>query len=194
MIHTDACSPTHIESARIPFELPPLILHPFDDRSNPVEPGQSLRFNPLTRQYLEARYSEFRMLCLIGKDLNRWLGQCVDVASRDAELACMTEGDFIAVLLFAPPTSVLRKLRSWGIRNFQIIFSRAIGLNAVFPHPPSDRDLSEAFLRSFHRYADALYDSRLKAEDLAPGYEDKFAFEIYASAEYSSYLEKTWDA
>lgn len=133
------------------------------------------------------------MLCLIGKDLNRWVEQCVDMASVDPTLAGLSERDFIAALLFNPPASVQRKMHIWGVKNYQIIFSRAIGLNAAFPHPPSVFDMSESFLRRFHAYADALYDARCKAEEAAAGQGIKFAFEVFASGEYASYLEKSWE-
>jgi hypothetical protein len=181
-----------MESACTTSELPPLILSPFSHRPDPVEQSEFPCLDPRTKQYLEARYHEFRMLCLIGKDLNRWLGQCVEVASGDPELAGLSECNFIAALLVAPPTSLLQKMHSWGVKNFQVIFSRAIGLNTVFPHPPLPADVSESFLRDFHKYADALYDARLKPEGDAPIQEHTFTFEIYASGEYSSYLEKIW--
>jgi len=79
------------------------------------------------------------MLCLIGMDLNRWLEQCVETASANPAMGGLPEGAFIAALLFAPPTPVQQKLHMWGVWNYQIIFSRAIGLNAVFPHPPHVR-------------------------------------------------------
>lgn len=182
-----------MESARIPCELPPLILSPFDQRPNAGNGPQLLRYETPTQRHLESRYNEFRMLCLIGKDLNRWLGQCVEVASADPQLVSLSECDFIAILLFAPPVPVLQKMRNWGVKNFQIIFSRAIGLNAVFPHPPAASEVSESFLHGFHKYADALYDARLKAQDPAATEENTFTFEIYASGEYSSYLEKIWE-
>ena len=182
-----------MESARITCELPPLILSPFDQRPNAGNGPQLLRYETPERRYLDSRYNEFRMLCLIGKDLNRWLGQCVEVASADPALVSLSECDFIAILLFAPPVSVLQKMRDWGVKNFQIIFSRAIGLNAVFPHPPPANEVSESFLHGFHKYADALYDARLKAQDPVATEENTFTFEIYASGEYSSYLEKIWE-
>jgi hypothetical protein len=181
-----------MEPSRVCRELPPLILYPFDHRPDPKYRPQPNDYESLRDSGLEARYDEFRMLCLIGKDLNRWLEQCVEVASRDAELACLSEGDFIAALLFAPPASVLQKMRIWGVRQYQTIFSRAIGLNSVFPHPPSASDVSESFLRGFQRYADALYDARAKAQGAAAAQEITFAFEIYASGEYSSHLESIW--
>ena len=133
------------------------------------------------------------MLCLIGKDLNRWLGQCVELVSRNPELKGLSECDFIAILLFYPPTPVLQKLRAWGVKNYQVIFSRAIGLNVVFPHPPSFNHVSESFLRGLNGYADALYDVRLRAEEPSISDEDKFTFEIYASGEYAAFLEKSWE-
>jgi hypothetical protein len=36
---------------------------------------------------LRGRYTEFRMLSLAGKDVMRWIAQCVDFAGRDAVLA-----------------------------------------------------------------------------------------------------------
>ena len=89
---------------------------------------------------MDARYNELAMLCLIGMDLNRWLEQCVETASANPTMGGgIPEGAFIAALLFAPPTPVQQKLHMWGVWNYQIIFSRAIGLNAVFPHPPHVR-------------------------------------------------------
>jgi hypothetical protein len=194
VIHNETDPQAIMESTGILRELPPLILYPFDQRPDPDERSQSQYYDPLTKRYLEIRYSEFRMLCLIGKDLNRWLEQCVEVAAVDPELAGLRESSFVEVLLFAPPTPVLQKMRIWGIKNFQLIFSRAIGLNAVFPHPPSASDVSESFLRDFHKYADALYDARLKVEETAATQnENTFTFEIYASGEYSSYLQKAWE-
>lgn len=181
-----------MESDRILRELPPLILHPFGPRAEADARYEVSCDEPL-KQDLQARYDEFRMLCLIGKDLNRWLAQCVELANGDPELGGLSEANFIAVLLFAPPLPALQKMSSFGIKNFQIIFSRALGLNAVFPHPPSAADVSEAFLRGFNKYADALYDVRLKSENAAVALENIFTFQIYAAGEYSSFLEKTWE-
>jgi hypothetical protein len=173
-------------------ELPPLILYPFDHRPDSDEQTQVPVYDPLTKVYLETRYNEFRILCLIGKDLNRWLGQCVELGSRDPELKGLSECDFIAVLLFYPPLPVLQKLRSWGAKNYQMIFSRAIGLNAVFPHPPSFNDVSADFLRDLGRYADALYDARLRVGQPAANHEDRFTFEILVSGEHFSFPDSSW--
>ena len=145
------------------------------------------------KRYLETQYNEFRMLCLIGKDLNRWLGQCVETVSSDPEFAGLSECSFIAALISAPPVALMQKMRNWGVINFQRIFSRAIGLNAVFPHPPQADEVPEPFLLCFHKYADALYDVRLKSGDTATTQAGTFIFDVYASGEYSSYLEMVWE-
>lgn len=182
------------ECTGVPYELPPLILYPFDHRPDPNQGAQSNGFSdPATQPYLDARYNELRSLCLIGKDLNRWLEQCVEVASVDPALAGLSECDFIAALLFAPPKTVVEKMRIWGVRNFQLICSRAIGLNAVFPHPPSASDVSEPFLRRFHKYADSLYDERSKSDTPVATRENRFTFAVYSSGEYATYLEKIWE-
>lgn len=178
-----------MDPARSYRELPPLILHPFDRRWDANGRLQVVYGKRLRESRLQARYDEFCMLCLLGKDLDRWLAQCLEVASGNSELAGLSECNFIAVLLFAPPVPLLQKMHAWGIKNFQLLFSRAIGLNAVFPDPPSANDVSNAFLRNFHRYADALYDVRLKSEDATVVLEDIFTFEVYASSEYLSHLE-----
>ena len=36
----------------------------------------------LTRKLLAGRYSEIRMLYLLGKDAFRWIGQCMEIAER----------------------------------------------------------------------------------------------------------------
>jgi hypothetical protein len=181
-----------VQSARITRELPPLILYPFNHSPEPEERCRIANSNPRTRRYLETRYNEFRMLCLIGKDLNRWLELCLEATSGDPELATVSESDFIAALLFTPPVPVLQKIRSWGVKNYQLIFSRSIGLNAVFQHPPAACDLSKSFLLGFHRYADALSDTRLKVEQPTAYRDNTFTFDIYGAGEYSSYLEKSW--
>jgi hypothetical protein len=181
-----------MDPARSYRELPPLILHPFDHRRDANGRLQVMRDQPLGENYLQTRYDELCMLCLIGMDLDRWLAQCFEVASGDSELAGLSECNFITVLLFAPPVPFLQKMHAWGIKNFQLLFSRAIGLNAVFQNPPSINDISDAFLRNFHKYADALYDVRLKSGNATVVLEDIFTFEVYASSEYLLHLETSW--
>src|SRR6266702_3960458 len=75
------------------WELPPLILHPFSDQSGPKKLVQSSRASlilngllpkdestedELTRNLMEGRVCEIRMLFFVGKDLLRWIAQCLD--------------------------------------------------------------------------------------------------------------------
>src|SRR5438128_420196 len=80
-------------------KLPPLILHPFSDPSGPnrivassraslmmqglLPSGQSTR-DDLDRTLLDGRYSEMRMLFYVGRDVNRWIEQCMDCVQRHA--------------------------------------------------------------------------------------------------------------
>ena len=78
--------------------LPPLILHPFADAGGPGKLVESSRANlklqgllpqgeatreDLDRALLDGRYSELRMLYYVGKDLARWIEQCLEFAERN---------------------------------------------------------------------------------------------------------------
>jgi hypothetical protein len=80
------------------FTLPPLILHPFADAAGPSKLVASSRASlklqgllpagestqeDLDRALLEGRYSELRMLFYVGKDLARWIEQCVELVERN---------------------------------------------------------------------------------------------------------------
>lgn len=170
-----------MEASTILRELPPIILHPFDGCPALISRPRTVHAEQRAKEHLQSRYDEFCMLCRIGNDLNRRLAQCDEVADGDPELSGMSERDFIAVLLFAPPIPVLKQMRRWGIENPQLLFSRAIGLNTVFTNPPPASDLSESFLREADRLADWLFDRRLNSEAPTATVEDRFTFEIYAS-------------
>src|ERR1700686_1448402 len=78
--------------------LPPLILHPFADAAGPgklvessraslklqglLPSGESSR-DDLDKALLDGRYSELRMLYYVGKDLARWIDQCIEFADRN---------------------------------------------------------------------------------------------------------------
>src|SRR5262249_46331004 len=70
------------------LELPPLILHPFNERTPPsalletskaalmlsgLIPNDGREADDLRRRLLAGRYSEFRMLFFLGKDVLRWV-------------------------------------------------------------------------------------------------------------------------
>ncbi len=128
--------------------LPPLILHPFADAGGPGKLVESSRANlklqgllpqgeatreDLDKALLDGRYSELRMLYYVGKDLARWIEQCLEFAERnqDALPRGICFQSFAGLLIQDPPTGVQAKLRKWGVADYKSIFSRALGLHIV---------------------------------------------------------------
>jgi hypothetical protein len=192
-------------------KLPPLILHPFSDAHAPERlsmsaraslilsgllPPEELSAEELNRRVLEGRYSEVKMLFYVGKDLARWLEQCMEVVERDSDLR--TRGiepeSFAALLVEDTPLSVREKLQGWGVVDYKAIFRRAIALRTLFVAVPEREVLCGDFLRSHHRYADCIYDCRLQNVSCAKIASAEFRFEIYASGEYTRLLEREWGA
>ena len=70
------------------------------------------------------------MLYYVGKDLARWIEQCLEFAERNQ--AALPEGicfqSFAGLLIQDAPTGVQAKLRKWGVADYKSIFSRALGL------------------------------------------------------------------
>jgi hypothetical protein len=191
------------------WELPPLILHPFADQQSPGKllesskaglmlsgllPSDEISEDELTRKLLEGRVCEIRMLYFVGKDLCRWTGQCLDFVSRiDSLASCgLKEQSFSSLLIEHPPDEVEAKLRKWGVNDFRAIFSRALGLNAIFRQPPSGSILSEDFLHHYYRYADHLFACRQSMGAYTEISAESFHFELYASGEYPRLLEREW--
>ena len=194
-----------------PWELPPLILHPFNERVPPsailenskaalmlsgLIPNDGSELESLKRRLLSGRYSEIRMLFYLGKDVFRWVEQCVEWGQRIPELAGaeIHPQSFAALLATDPPESVKEKLVGWGVADYVSIFTRAIGLNAAFIEPPAFEALAEEFLRNYHRYADALYHCYMDSQPYQPLASANFRFALYASGEYSRMLESEWGA
>jgi hypothetical protein len=190
-------------------KLPPLILHPFADAGGPEKLVQSTRANlmvqgllppgdrspeELDALLLEGRYSEIRMLFYVGKDLNRWIEQCIEHLERvgECDLRLVRYQSFADMLVDHPPTAVIAKLRKWGVGDYRAIFTRALGLNALFAELPPRDSLSHDFLRNYYRYADHLYACRQGHQPFADLSNHGFEFEIYASGEYSRMLERQW--
>lgn len=189
-------------------ELPPLILHPFNERVSPSDllenskaalmlsgliPQDGTEADDLRRRLLLGRYSEIRMLFFLGRDVFRWTEQCMEWSqSRDGEPALPAQS-FARMLVECPPAGVREKLLRWGVADYSSIFSRAIGLNALYNEPPPLEILSEEFLRNYHRYADALFQSYLEAQPHTVIGAHGFQFELYASGEYSRKLESEWE-
>jgi len=191
------------------WELPPLILHPFSNQRGPGQllegskaalmlagllPGEGEDRDELRRKLLVSRYSEVRMLYFVGKDLLRWVGQCVELAGRAEELGGLgiREQSFAALLVYHPPEAVLQKLRQWGVASPESVFSRALGIATLFRDVPPAELLTESFLLHYHTFADHIF---VCAQNLTPFAEisaANFRFELYASGEYLKMLEKEW--
>src|ERR1035438_605464 len=97
-MQTSPSSPTIANSTR---KLPPLILHPFADRGGPDKLVESSRASlmlqgllpsgerdphDIEQTLLEGRFCEIRMLFYVGKDLLRWIDQCLELVARSPEL------------------------------------------------------------------------------------------------------------
>ena len=139
------------------WELPPLILHPFNERTPPsvlldnskaalmlsgLIPSDGTDPDELSRRLLMGRYGEIRMLFFLGKDVFRWLEQCMDWVTRVPELHGREwrAQSFAALLTRSTPTEVKEKLMRWGVSDYNSIFCRAIGLNTLFTNPPQFDD------------------------------------------------------
>ena len=192
------------------WKLPPLILHPFSDSSGPgklVEssraslmlqgllPSGELSPDELDRKLLDGRYCEIRMLCYVGRDLVRWIEQCMELVDRDERLRGqgIQLQSFASMLAEDPPPSVREKLCKWGVADYRHIFSRALGLNAIFANPPLREDLSAEFVRHYYRFADQMYRCQLSLHTFSEINCRNFTFELYASGEYARILEREWE-
>lgn len=190
------------------LRLPPLILHPFstnDDAKVLVEssranlilrgmlPNGRESRNDLDRQFLAGRYAEIKMLFYIGKDLVRWIEQCVEAAGKETPQAPKpTFESFTALLLSQPPDSVKTKLLSWGVVDFVALFRRALGLHQIFQDVPGPESFTEHFLRHYHQYADQWIGSRMERQPYPEISADSFTFDLFASGEYTQMLERNW--
>ena len=190
--------------------LPPLILHPFADAGGPGKLVESSRANlklqgllpqgeatreDLDRALLDGRYSELRMLFYVVNDLARWIEQCIEFAERNQ--AALPRGicfqSFAGLLIQDPPTGVQAKLRKWGVADYKSIFGRALGLHTLFAAAPPREVLSDEFVRSYFRFADQIFQSKLSECDFTPLSSREFHFELYSSGEYSRMLERSWE-
>src|SRR6266849_1100013 len=189
--------------------LPPLILHPFADANGPGKLVESSRASlmlqgllpsgerateDLDKALIEGRYQEIRMLFYVGKDVTRWIEQCVDYVERQPELRSLgiRPQSFAAYLVSHSPAAVEAKLRQWGVGDYRAIFMRALGLNALLADMPSRRYFSADFVRNYYRYADQLFLARQAQEPFKDISAMGFDFEIFASGEYSRRLEREW--
>lgn len=189
-------------------QLPPLILHPFSGGAGTVDlldgSVASLALegfvqsdeeeSVLRRRMLIGRYAEVRMLLFLGKDVFRWMHQCVEhVQGSSAADERIVEQSFAALVVEDPPGGVVHKLENWGVTDRRAVFSRAIGIHSVFQEPPPLSALSPIFLRHYHRYADHAYICYQHSQAFLPISSSDFPFELYASEEYARMLSDQWE-
>jgi len=191
------------------WELPPLILHPFNERASPnsllensrsalmlsgLIPSDGSDPDELRRRILKGRFGEIRMLFFLGKDVFRWIDQCVEwsAGAPGLETAGLSRHSFAGLLASNPPGSVKEKLAGWGVADPVSIFSRAIALNAMFAEPPEPGGLSNEFLRNYYRYATALFRCYMNENPYSAIGPANFRFAVYASGEYTKILETQW--
>jgi len=193
------------------WKLPPLILHPFAEAAGPdklVEssraslmlqgllPSGEMTREELDRKLLDGRFCEIRMLFYVGKDLLRWIEQCMEVVERDEDLkrSGFCYQSFAAILTEDPPKKIREKLKNWGVADHKSIFTRALGLNAIFNEVPQRHIITDEFVRHYYRYADQLFAGRQLLWSFGEIQARQFDFDLYASGEYSRMLEREWGA
>lgn len=191
------------------WKLPPLILHPFSDSSGPNKLLESSRaslmlqgllpsgdFTPweLEQKLLDGRFCELRMLFYLGRDLGRWVEQCIEVIERDAILKTsnIRPQSLAAMLVEDPPENVREKLKAWGVADYKAIFSRALGLNSIFNEVPERELLATEFIRNYFRYADHMFACYQQMNSYFEVRSRNFQFDLFASGEYTRMLEKEW--
>jgi hypothetical protein len=192
-----------------PLKLPPLILHPFADNGGPDKLVESSRANlilqgllptgerspaDLERALLDGRYCEIRMLFYVGKDLTRWIEQCLEHIERNPRLrdSGIRFQSFAGYLVDHTPRPVQAKLRKWGVADYKAIFSRALGLSVLLGSAPEPETLSLEFVRNYYRYADQIFQMRQSEVAFTDISNLGLEFDIYASGEYSRMLEREW--
>jgi hypothetical protein len=194
------------------WDLPPLILHPFNERVSPQSlldnsraalmltgllPTDGSDEETLKSRVLTGRYTEIRMLFYLGKDLFRWIDQCAESCSRRPSRGKnpLQPQSLARILVSETPEPVREKLIQWGVVDYPAIFRRAIALHCLFTEPPTAQQLGVEFLSNYHRYTDALYRTYLESAPDESGVESgQCRFQIYASGEYSRLLESEWGA
>jgi hypothetical protein len=148
----------------------------------------------LQQRVIDGRVCEVRMLYYVGLDLNRWLDQCTEVAAHEADLKAigLSKSSFASLLVTDSPGHVHAKLQGWGVADYKSLFSRALGLNAIFACPPEKEVAQAGFLLDYHHYADGFFRCWRETQAGDPATPDAFTFQLYASGEYARILEHEW--
>jgi hypothetical protein len=129
------------------------------------------------------------MLFYVGRDLIRWIDQCLELSDREG--TGYTFQSFVSLLISHTPPAVQAKLRRWGVADYRSIFSRAIALNSMFAEAPPRLTLSNDFTRNYYRFTDQIFKMLMEGnhKEIGPG---ELQFELFASGEYSRMLEEEW--
>lgn len=187
--------------------LPPLILHPFSGGSDRLEDllegsraslalegliDSSEERAALELRMLQGRYQELQMLVFLGKDVFRWLTQCVESMRESGAGSPINEQSLATFLVEDPPEAVASKLQRWGVSDRRGVFSRAVGIYSLFCAPPPMKTLAPTFLKNYHRYADHSWICFQHLAPLRHLSARTFDFEIYASEEYARKLAEEW--
>lgn len=191
------------------WELPPLILYPFNEHLPPASllesskaalmlsgliPTDDTEREVLERRLLAGRYAEIRMLFFLGKDILRWVDQCQEFVERTPQLdgSEVRSQSFAALLMDGPPPAVLSKLKAWRVADYAVLFSRGIGLKSAFAAPPPFELLTAEFVSGYQHYADALFRCYMESQPHPTIDHHNFPFDLYASGEYTRMLETQW--
>ncbi len=187
--------------------LPPLILHPFGGDTSTAQLLEGSRAaialqeaslsNPqyadIQQRVILGRFQEVRMLLFLGKDIFRWIDQCMDQMERSGNIGLRINAQcFSGLIVDSPPESVKKKLEDWGVSDRRAVFSRAIGIRCLFEEPPDIDMLSPMFLEHYHHFADYSYICFQQMKSWQPLDGGSFDFPIYASEEYSRLLSEQW--
>ena len=192
------------------WTLPPLILHPFSDPDGPnklVEsskasmmlqgllPQGSLSKEELDQTLVNGRFCEIRMLYYVGRDLVRWIEQCIEQIDHEPELQGKNYKfqTFAAYLVEDAPPTVQAKLKKWGVADYKSIFSRALGLNSVFVEAPMQEMLTANFIKNYYRFADQMFAVQQHQASFNRLPAGQVEFDLFASGEYSRMLAKEWE-
>ncbi len=125
-------------------QLPPLILHPFADAGGPDKLVESSRASlvlqgllpagernsqAVERTLLEGRFCEIRMLFYVGKDLLRWIDQCLELVNRSPDFAYsgIKYQSFAAYLVSRTPEPVHRSGPAQSLRTAAPCAARGSG-------------------------------------------------------------------
>jgi len=132
------------------------------------------------------------MLWCIGRDLTRWIEQCLDYVGRCEELQDkeIRFQSFSTLLVETTPEAAVEKLKGWGVNDFRGIFARALGLNTIFAELPGLGTLTEDFLQDYYAITYQLYLTRHRAVKFLKLDPSDWQFEVYTSGEYIKIIEQ----